>query len=136
ETSYNNWRGAMGGFFTWSAAGMKHFAIHGGIYRRHRAVGNQASACWFDTDCADIQVEQAFCSHNYGPGLYIEASEGPTSATDCIICHNERQAGIYTEGGANVTLDGNILYGNADAQIQALKGIRPVKNWETNEALN
>lgn len=135
ETSYNNWRGALGGFYTWSAAGMKHFAVHGGIYRRHRAVGNQASACWFDTDCADIAIEQAYCARNYGPGLYIEASEGPTSATDCIISQNGRQAGVYTEGGANVTLTGNIIYGNADAQIQVLKGIRPVKNWETNEAL-
>ena len=59
NTSYNNWRGAQGDFLLWSNAGMKHLFIHGGIYRRHRAVGNQAPGCWFDTDCADIQIEQA-----------------------------------------------------------------------------
>jgi hypothetical protein len=136
ETSYNNWRGAQGEFFLWSNAGMKHLFIHGGIYRRHRAVSNQAPGCWFDTDCADIQIEQAFVCQNNGPGVFIEASQGPTSLTDSTICENRKEAGVYSQGGTAVTLRGNILYGNADAQIQAVKGVRPIKNWETNAALS
>jgi len=132
ETSYNNWRGALGQLYSWSTAGMKHLFIHGGVYRRHRAVGNQATGCWFDTDCADIEIEQAFFCRNY-TGLFIEASEGPTSVTDCVICHSQGGWGLLTEAGDNVTLQGNIVYGNAGAQIRVLKGIRPVKNWETNE---
>jgi hypothetical protein len=134
NTSYNNWRGAQGDFLLWSNAGMKHLFIHGGVYRRHRAVGNQAPGCWFDTDCADIQIEQAFVCQNDGPGVFIEASQGPTSVTDCTICDNQKEAGVYSQGGTSVTLQGNILYGNADAQIQAVKGVRPIKNWETNAA--
>ncbi|HEY7909444.1 MAG TPA: right-handed parallel beta-helix repeat-containing protein [Thermomicrobiales bacterium] len=134
NTSYNNWRGAQGDFRLWSNAGMKHLFIHGGVYRRHRAVGNQAPGCWFDTDCADIQIEQAFVCQNDGPGVFIEASQGPTSVTDSTICENQKEAGVYSQGGTNVTLEGNILYGNADAQIQAVQGVRPIKNWETNAA--
>lgn len=136
ETSYNNWRGALGGFNSWATAGMKHFAVHGGTYRRHRAVGNHAAGCWFDTDCTNIAIEQAFCSRNDGTGLFIEASEGPTSITDCTVCHCQTDAGILSEGATNVVLQGNIIYGNASAQIRVLKGIRPVKNWETAENLN
>ncbi len=136
ETSYNNWRGALGEMTLWSNAGMKHLFIHGGVYRRHRAVGNAAPGYWFDTDCADIAIEQAFISQNDGPGVFIEASQGPTSVTDCTICDNRKEAGIYSQGGTDVTLQGNILYGNADAQIRAVKGVRPIKNWETNAALS
>ncbi len=135
ETSYNNWRGARGEFYLWSNAGMKHLFIHGGIYRRHRAVGNQAPGCWFDTDCANIEIDQAFFCRNNGPGLFIEASQGPTYVKGCIICDNQSEAGIYTHGGSDVTLESNILYGNAETQIRAVKGVRPVKDWETNEAL-
>lgn len=135
ETSHNNWRGALGDFTMWSNAGMKHLFIHGGVYRRHRAVGNEAPGCWFDTDCADIAIEQAFFSQNGGPGLFIEASQGPTSITNCTICDNQQEAGIFSNGGADVTLQGNIIYGNRDAQLRVVQGARSVRNWETNEAL-
>lgn len=135
ETSYNNWRGAQGDFRQWANAGLKHLFIHGGIYRRHRAVGNQAPGCWFDTDCADIEIEDAFSCRNNGPGLFIEASQGPTSATNCTICDNHRESGIFSDGGADVTLQGNILYGNVDAQLRIVQGARSVRNWETNESL-
>ncbi len=135
ETSYNSWRAAQGKMAMWSNGGMKHLFVHGGIYRRHRAVGNDAPGCWFDTDCTDIEIEQAFFCENDGPGLFIEASQGPTSVTDCTICHNRRDAGLFSHGGSDVTLHGNILYGNGDAQIGVVKGARPIQNWETNAAL-
>lgn len=133
ETSYNNWRGALGAMYSWSNGGVKHLFIHGGVYRRHRAVGNRAPGYWFDTDCADIEVDQAYCAQNY-IGMFIEASEGPTSITNSIISNSETD-GIYTEGADNVTLQGNTISGNAGAQIHVLKGVRPVKNWETGENL-
>lgn len=135
ETSYNSWRAAQGEMAMWSNGGMKHLFIHGGIYRRHRAVGNQAPGCWFDTDCADIEIEQGFFCENDGPGLFIEASQGPTSVTDTIICHNQRDSGLFSHGGSDVTLQGNIIYGNSDAQIRVVKGARTAQNWETNASL-
>ena len=131
ETSYNNWRGALGKFYSWSNGGMKHLFIHGGVYRRHRAVSNRAPGCWFDTDCANIEIDRAYCSRNR-VGMFIEASEGPTNMTNSIICNSESD-GLFTEGGDNVTLQGNIIYGSANAQIHVLKGVRSVKNWETKE---
>ncbi len=133
ETSYNNWRGALGGLLSWSNAGVKHLFIHGGVYRRHRAVNNRAPGMWFDTDCANIAIDTAFCSHNH-IGMFIEASEGPTSVRNSTIC-NSTSDNIFTEGGDNVTLQGNIIYGSAAAQIHVLTGVRPVQNWESKEDL-
>ncbi|MGI8687799.1 MAG: right-handed parallel beta-helix repeat-containing protein [Thermomicrobiales bacterium] len=135
ETSYNNWRGALGGMYQWANAGLKHLFVHGGIYRRHRAVGNQAPGCWFDTDCADIEITDAFSCRNNGPGLFIEASQGPTSATNCTICDNQRESGIFSNGSSDVTLQSNIIYGNRDVQLHIVKGTRSARNWETNESL-
>lgn len=132
ETSYNNWRGALGGMLSWSNAGMKHLFIHGGVYQRHRAIGNRAPGCWFDTDCANIQIDRAFCSRNH-IGLFLEASEGPMQVTNSTFC-NSTSDNIFTEGADGVTLDGNILYGGARAGIHALTGVRPVDNWETKES--
>ncbi len=131
ETSYNNWRGALGGLLSWSNGGVKHLFIHGGVYRRHRAVGNRAPGCWFDTDCADIEVDQAFCSRNH-IGMFLEASEGPMSVTNSTIA-NSTSDNIFSEGGDHITLQGNIIYGGATAQIHVLTGVRPVDNWETKE---
>ncbi len=106
ETSYNNWRSALGELYLWSNGGIKHLFIHNGVYRRHRAVGNRAPGCWFDTDCANIEIDQASCSQNY-VGMFIEANEGPIRITDSTIAHSESD-GLFTEGGDNVTLQGNI----------------------------
>lgn len=132
ETSYNNWRGALGQFYSWEAGGMKHLFVHGGIYRRHRAVSNQAPGMWFDTDCANIEIDDALCSRNQ-MGMFLEASEGPTTVTNSTIAHSTSD-NIFSEGGDNVTLQGNIIYGAA-AQIHVLTGVRPVSNWETKENL-
>lgn len=134
ETSYNNWRGALGALYTWSNGGVKHLFIHGGVYRNHRAMGNQAPGVWFDTDCTDIEIDQANCARNH-IGMFIEASEGPTSVTNSMVIDSQSD-GIFTEGGDNVTLQGNTISGSAGAQIRVLKGVRPVKNWETGENLN
>ncbi len=136
ETSYNNWRGALGGFFSWATGGLKHLLVHGGVYRQHRSVGNHACGCWFDTDCMNIEVDDLFSSRNYGEGLFIEALQGPVTVTNSTICHNQQGPGVYTEGATNVTLQGNIIYDNGDAQIKALKGARAITDWETHKAQN
>ena len=135
ETSFNNWRGALGGFDGWASAGMKHLYIHGGTYRRHRAMDNLAPGCWFDTDCTEIEIDQSFSCGNGGAGLFLEASEGPIRVTGSTICHNLVDGGIFSEGASDVTLQGNIIYGNAISQIRVFTGVRPVTNWETNEGL-
>ena len=115
DASYNNWRGAWAGFLGW-ATGQKLFHVHGARFLRYRAVGNQATGLWFDTDATDIVVDQAQIAENVTRGLYIEAIQGPLTIRNSAIRDNG-ETGIFATSAANVTLEGNIITGNHDHQI-------------------
>lgn len=136
ETSYNNWRGASGGFTGWEVAGLKHFAVHDALYTGHKAVGNSATGFWLDTDNVNITVTRALLHANLGAGIYIEANQGPIVLRDDVICHNG-QWGALLVNSRNLTIEKNILYGNGSAQIAENGGndVRAVRNWETGERL-
>jgi parallel beta-helix repeat protein len=133
ETSYNNWRGAKGGFLGWAVAGIKNMCIRDGVYRRHKAVGNQTRGFWLDFDNANILIEAASWCDNLTNGIFIEASQGPITIADSVICHN-RKYGIQTTNSSNVTLGRNTIYGNGSSQIRVTGDVeRAVTNWETGE---
>jgi len=136
ETSYNNWRGARGGFYGWAVAGMKHMRIHHGIYRRHRAVHNHARGVWLDYDNADIHIEAALVCRNLLDGVFLEASQGPVTLNNSTICDNARGAGVLTTNSRFVTLEGNALRDNGGPQIKLNGGSeRQVVNWQTGEQM-
>jgi parallel beta-helix repeat protein len=135
ETSYNNWRGTKGGFFGWAVAGIKNLRIHDGVYRRHKSVGNQTRGFWLDFDNANILIEAAFWCDNLTNGIFIEASQGPITIRDSLICHN-RKYGIQTTNSSDVTLARNTIRGNGSSQIRVTGDIeRPVSDWETGEQM-
>jgi len=134
ETSFNNWRGAWGGFFDWAMGGIKNMRAHGGIWRRHKSVANQAYGLWFDSDNQDVVVEDSVLCNNRLPGLFLEASQGPITVVRSTLCNNER-AGVYGNGAEQVMLKNNIFYHNGVAQIE-LGGSKVrdgVDNWETKQ---
>lgn len=134
ETSYNNWRGAKGGFHGWAVAGIKILRIHHGMYRKHKAVHNQARGFWLDYDNASIRIEEALLCKNLRDGVFIEASQGPVTIQKSTICHNEQGAGILSTNSQAVTLEGNAVYGNGGPQIKVDGGSeRQVPNWQTGE---
>jgi parallel beta-helix repeat protein len=135
ETSFNNWRGTKGGFFGWAVAGIKNLRIHDGVYRRHKSVGNQTRGFWLDFDNANILIEAASWCDNLTNGIFIEASQGPITIRDSLICHN-RKYGIQTTNSSAVTLAGNTIRGNGSSQILVTGDIeRPISDWETGEQI-
>jgi hypothetical protein len=135
ETSHNNWRGAMGGFYGWAVAGVKSMRVHDGIYRRHKAVGNQTRGLWFDFDNVNVQVEYAFICSNLTDGINIEANEGPITIKNSTVCRNRNGPGIFSSGSERVNLDGNIVYDNGRAQIRIAGESRSASNWETKKQM-
>jgi hypothetical protein len=130
ETSYNNWRGARGNFLGWAVAGVKVLLIHNGLFKNHKSFQNQTRAFWFDTDCRDIIVDNAFWCNNLTEGIFIEANQGPIIIKNSKICFN-KSWGILSNS-ANIILENNIIYGNEKAQIKFTGGKEIVfKNWET-----
>ncbi len=137
ETSYNNWRGALGEFYDWAPGGIKDSLIHGAVYRRYKSVGNKCRGFWMDTDDSNIVIENAFIHGNYFDGVFVEACQGPITIQNSIICHNglngdPQSSGILTGNATNLTLAGNVLYGNAASQI-TVNGEEPTRretDWE------
>jgi prepilin-type processing-associated H-X9-DG protein len=136
ETSYNNWRGNQGGFNFWAFSGIKSLMIHDAVYRRHRSIGNYTSGLWFDTDCANIVIENSLSRDNKFEGLVLEANQGPITVKNCVFCKNQKLAGVRAMVSRNVTLEGNIFYDNREQiRIDSWTLERVVKNWETGQSI-
>jgi len=130
ETSYNNWRGVRGNFLGWAVGGVKALHIHNGLFKNHKSFQNQTRGFWFDSDCEDIIVDNAFWCDNLTDGIFIEANQGPITIKNSKICFN-KSYGILSNS-ANVSLENNIIYGNEKSQIQFMGGKEIVlKNFET-----
>lgn len=132
ETSYNNWRGAQGGFHGWAVAGIKTLRLHHAVYRQHKAIGNEARGFWLDYDHADITIERAIVCGNALDGMFIEASQGPVVVKQSTLCRNARGAGLLSTNSRGVTLEENMVYDNGGPQLKITGGSeRQVGNWQT-----
>jgi hypothetical protein len=130
ETSFNNWRGAEGGFYGWSVAGGEFSEIHDGLIQRYSSTSNQARGCWLDSDNINITVDFADVGQNYRDGIFIEANEGPIAIRNSYI--HENLNAILGANSTDVSLNGNYFWANTQSQIQ-ITGVlnREVSNWET-----
>lgn len=146
ETSYNNWRGYLGGHTGWDV-GNKLMAIHDGVIKDHVAQGNYSRGLWLDYDMEDIVLDNIVVENNLLDGAWFEANQGPIVLKNSVIRNNGR-SGLRTTYTTNVTLDNNLIAYNAtdpdemilnDSQIIIDGGeedpCRPVSNFETGEEM-
>ena len=131
-TSYNNWRGAQGGFLGWATGGAKFAAVHGAVVRGHRSVGNQARGLWLDYDNSGVYIERSLWCSNGNDGVFIEANQGPITISSSTSCENRNGSGIAGANSTDVTLMDSVIYGNSRAQLTITGDYeRTVMNWET-----
>lgn len=138
EGSYNNWRGAQGSFYGSEAGGAKFMSIHDGTVRGLRALFNLAHGVHWDTDNINVTADSLVVSNNFWSGASIEATEGPLTFSNNLLCNNNPQNWPYNGGidlvdASYVTLSGNTLFHNGGSQIIILgrpNGIN-VTNYET-----
>ena len=88
ETSYNNWREAMGAYYGWAYDGAKILLMHTADFNGFKTYYNQTGGIWFDTDNKNITVENLDSSNNLTMGMFLEADEGPITITDSKFCNN------------------------------------------------
>lgn len=121
ETSHNNWRGIRGAehvepgapvdsTFVDYAAGQKFLFMRRTTFRRHTAVGNQASGLWFDFDNRDIVIEDSTFRDNLTWGVFMEASPGPLRLDGVRACGNE--VGIHIANSADGTVIDSVFDDN------------------------
>ena len=135
ETSHNNWRGLQGNFLSWAVAGIKHMRVHNGIYRRDKTVHNDARGFWLDFDIRNVIVESLKSSENLVDGVLVEAAQGPVTVRNSKIHHNKRW-GIWSTNSEQLTLEGNHIFDNTEAQIK-INGDeeRTVEDFESRQKL-
>ena len=132
EFSYNNWRGAQGGFFGWSVGGSKNSLVHRAVYRGLRLVGNEAVGIWFDTDCEDVLLENLYATDNLN-GMFFESIQGPITVDSGEIFDNHRM-GVVASFSNNISLVGNQIFGHPVAEIGfSTVDYEPFTNFETQE---
>jgi hypothetical protein len=133
ETSFNNWRGAWGGFYFQSQSGVKIMRTHDSIFRNLHSFGNQTSGLWFDTDNANILVENAYLSSNQFNGLILEANQGPIKIEHSRICQNHAE-GVLIPDSDHISIESTVIFGNKGGQIlvDGMKKVRIDHDWETN----
>jgi hypothetical protein len=137
EASFNNWRGASGGFLGWAVAGGKFVSVHNAVFRRVRSVGNSARGIWLDGDNIDVSVEASVLCGNRGDGVFFENVPGPVAMRDSIVCSNGGH-GLIAGNAENVRVERNQIYGNRAGQIvvSGRSGGRVSLNWETRASVS
>jgi hypothetical protein len=141
-SSYNNWRGAQGAFYSWDTGGAKLLLDHDSTFNKVTTVFNQAHGIAFDTDNKNVSLSSLVSVGNMGTGFYAEKSEGPFTFSNAAICGNNLANNAYLGGitlrdSASVSLTGSALFGNAVSQIYLLGQIGgfQVPDWETGAVL-
>ena len=132
ETSFNNWRGELGGFRGWSV-GNKLESMHNVKVVRHRAVGNHSRGLWLDYDIQDAVLDSLFIFDNKRDGIWLEANPGPITIRNSNIVSNG-ESGVRSTFSQQVSLIGNTITNNAVRQIEiAGKDKRWVRDFVSNE---
>ncbi len=145
-TSFNNWRGAQGSYYYWASAGTHFYQDHDHTVNGLITAYNQTHGVHWDTDNANITVNNMLAAQNVGVGGLVEKDEGPITITSSNFCGNnvgvklnyQYQAGLTLRNSELVTVTGTSFYGNQTAQIGVIgqKGGIPITNWETGEQYN
>ncbi len=131
ETSYNNWRGHLGGFYVWSV-GNKLLAIHGLRLENHRAENNYSRGLWLDFDNTDVSIDSLYLLNNLNDGVFIEANPGPIVITNSIISGNG-DFGILSANSENVTVSNTTIKENnlGAMNLTGNDDGREVQDWDT-----
>lgn len=142
-TSFNNWRGAQGAFYTWDTGGAKWMLDHSGTYNNFTSTFNEANGVMWDTDQENVTVTNLNSVSNLGNGYQIEKSEGPFTISQSNFCYNNAlaisyKAGIILRNSEKMTISGTKLFGNGGNQLAIVgqSGGIAVNNWETGTRYN
>jgi len=123
ETAYNNWRGALAGYYGWSSGGVRLNVIHRVRLRRVTARHNLSPGIWLDTDIKDVVVEGSRAENNLSSGIFIEKTPGPCVVSNSMWYGNYK--GIRGADSEQVLIQNNLSWCNGGGQISFDKNFDP-----------
>ena len=138
-TNYNNWRGAQGGYYRWSAAGFHPYGNHTSTIAGLVSAYNQAYGIHWDTDNQNITADSMILSENLLAEGFIEKSEGPLTISNSYMCNGNPNTGPVFLGfelrnSSKVTfIDDTWSNDLAALEIVDATGGVPVTDWQTGQ---
>ena len=140
-TSYNNWRGAQGGYYVCNTAGLHAWLVHDDTINGLTVSFNESYGIHWDTDNASISASGIISTGNLRSGIFLEKNEGPITLNTSYICnHTGAQVvgGLVLRNSEDVSLTNSVLMNNAPAAIIMIgvKGGIEVTNWQTGKTTN
>jgi hypothetical protein len=120
-SSYNNWRGALGGYYNCNVSGLHFYGPHDDTLTDVTASYNQAFGVHWDTDDANISTTNLISDANLLNGVFIENSQGPFTFAGASICNQNAPilatAGMAFRNTTGVSLTNSTVINNAATQI-------------------
>ena len=140
-TSYNNWRGAQGGYYVCNTSGLHAWEVHDDTISGFTSSFNQAYGIHWDTDNVSISGSGIISSGNLRSGIFIEKDQGPITLNDSYICNQTSTqvvGGLVLRNSEGVSFTNGVIMNNLPAEIIMIgvKGGIEVTDWVTNKTSN
>jgi hypothetical protein len=139
--NYNNWRGAMGSYYSWDASGMYFTQEHNQTASNLTALYNMGNGFHWDTDSVGDTATGIISESNLINGIFFEKNQGPVTLTDATVAGNlpspnitqGEGGGILFRNSENITLESSKVFGNGGAQLTVVgqAGGLAISNWQT-----
>ncbi|MBD0323095.1 MAG: right-handed parallel beta-helix repeat-containing protein [Aldersonia sp.] len=112
---------------SWEAGALKIAECHQGVlFEENWVHDNDGPAVWFDVYNRAATIRGNLIERNRAHGIFYELSYGPTTIADNVVRHNGEPdadfpwaSGIFVSNSRDVTVEGNVVYGNARGGISA-----------------
>lgn len=139
--SFNNWRGAQGGYYSCNVGGVHAFQAHSDTITGLTVAYNQAYGIHWDTDNANITVSNLVSTNNLVGGAFIEKNEGPISITSSSLCNASPRlgaGGLSLRNSETVSLTNSNVVNNPLYSIGVIgvAGGISITNWQTLQVIN
>lgn len=140
EAGFNNWRGALGDYYNTDSAGFHFSGAHEFTMNNATSYWNQTYGSHFDTDNANVTINNFVASQNLLIGALIERDEGPVNIANSSYCSGYPAINSGTSGGidirdsTNVTVTGSNFVNTTWAiVVNGITGGYQITNWETGQ---
>jgi hypothetical protein len=140
-TSYNNWRGAQGAYYTCNTSGLHAWQVHDDTINGLTVSFNEAYGIHWDTDNANISASGIISTGNLRSGIFVEKDEGPITFNTSYICNHtgpQVVGGLVLRNSEGISFTNGVIMNNAAAEITMIgvKGGISVTNWQTGKTTN
>jgi hypothetical protein len=141
STSYNNWRGAQGGFYACNTAGLAAWEVHEDTLNGFTTSFNESYGIHWDTNNININATTLNATSNLMSGVFVEKDDGPVTFTSSYFCNQNSALGVgglVVRNSEGVSVTKSVLMNNLPSQIIIIgaKGGIEVTNWETGKTNN